>query len=45
VYAKRREFENKKNPHKKFYMKRTYDTAPQVIEREFKKALEIIFKK
>lgn len=25
-YAVRREFQNKKNPHKKFYMKRTYDT-------------------
>jgi len=27
VYAVRREFENYKNPHKKYYMRRTHDVA------------------
>jgi hypothetical protein len=26
-YAVRREFENKKNPHKKFYMKKTHEVS------------------
>lgn len=44
VYALRREFENKKNPHKKFYMKRAYDTAPDIVQKEFEKAVDIVIK-
>jgi hypothetical protein len=45
VYAIRREFENFKNPTKKFYMKRAYDTAEEVIKREFTKAVNLVIKK
>lgn len=45
VYAVRREFENFKNPSRKFYMKRAYDTAQEVVKREFEKALLLIIKK
>ena len=44
VYALRREFENKKNPHKKYYMKRAYDTAPDIVQKEFEKAVDIVIK-
>jgi hypothetical protein len=44
VYAKRREFENKKNPHKKFYMKKTYEVAPEIVQKEFEKAVERVIK-
>jgi len=44
VYALRREFENKRNPHKKFYMKRAYDTAPDIVKKEFEKAVDIVIK-
>ena len=44
VYAQRREYENKKNPAKKFYMKRTADVAPRIVKQEFDKALQIIIK-
>jgi hypothetical protein len=40
VYAQRREYENKKNPHKKFYMKRTYEKAGEIVNAEFKKAVD-----
>jgi len=42
VYAVRREFENKKNPTKKFYMKRTSEKAPAVVKEEFGKAVQIV---
>lgn len=45
VYAQRREFENKKNPDRKFYMKRTYDEAEKVVQKEFDNALKIIVRK
>lgn len=41
-YAVRREYENKKNPHKKFYMKRTADVAGKIVKEEFQKAVEIV---
>lgn len=42
VYAVRREYENKKNPHKKFYMKRTADVAEKIVKQEFQHAVEIV---
>lgn len=44
-YAVVREFINRKNPDKKFYMKRTYEDIPNMIEKEFWKAVDIVFKK
>lgn len=44
VYALRREFENKKNPHKKFYMKRAYDNAQEIVQKEFEKAVQLVIK-
>ena len=44
VYAVRREFENKKNPSRKFYMKRTSEKAPQIVKEEFEKAVKIVEK-
>jgi hypothetical protein len=41
-YAVRREFENRKNPSKKFYMKRTADRGEEVVKREFEKAVQIV---
>lgn len=45
VYARRREFENKKNPGKKYYMKRTYLTAQEVVQRAFEDAVKIVISK
>ena len=42
IYSIRREFENKKNPGKKFYMKRTYEVAESVVKKEFQKAVDIV---
>lgn len=42
VYAVRREFENKKNPGKKFYMKKTFEKAETVVKEEFEKAVSIV---
>ena len=42
VYALRREFENKKNPHKKYYMKRAHESAEQIVQEEFTKAVEMV---
>lgn len=42
IYAVRREFENKKNPGKKFYMKKTFDKAEDVVKKEFEKAVNIV---
>lgn len=45
VYAVIREFVNKKNPDRKWYMRRTYDTAGEVVKREFEKAVNIVISK
>lgn len=42
VYAVRREYENKKNPHKKFYMERTAKVAQKIVQEEFQHAAEIV---
>lgn len=42
VYAVRREYENKKNPDRKFYMKRAAAVTPAIVEEEFGKAVEIV---
>jgi hypothetical protein len=42
IYAVRREFENKKNPSKKFYMKRTGDQAGRIVQEEFTKAVRLV---
>lgn len=41
-YAVRREFENNKNPKRKFYMKRTYDVAGPIVEKAFNEAFKIV---
>ena len=43
-YAVRREFENYKNPQRKFYMKRTHDVAGPIVQSEFDKAFDIVSK-
>jgi len=45
VYAPRREYENKKNPHRKFYMRRAFFSAPAIIEDEFQNAFQIVLNK
>jgi len=45
VYAQRREYENFKNPDRKFYMKRTYQSIPKTIEKNFDDAVKIVLKK
>ena len=45
VYGKRREYENKKNPHKKYYMRRTYLTAQDVVQKSFEEAVKIVTSK
>jgi hypothetical protein len=42
VYALRREYENKKNPNKKFYMERTAKVAEKIVQEEFQHAAEIV---
>lgn len=44
VYAVRREFENKKNPSRKFYMKRTSEVAEKIVQDKFNEAVEIVKK-
>lgn len=44
-YAFRREHENKKNPHKKFYMKKTYNRGGAVVKKNFETAYQIVSKK
>lgn len=44
VYAIRREFENKRNPGKKYYMKRAYDNAEDIVKEQFQKAVDIVIK-
>lgn len=45
VYGKRREYENKRNPHKKYYMRRTYLTAQEVVQKSFEDAVKIVTSK
>lgn len=45
VYAVRREFENYKNPDRKFYMKRAYEDSPKIVQEEFDRAYNIVIKK
>lgn len=45
VYAIRREFENRKNPDRKFYMKRAYQKAEEIVKEEFEKAVEMVVSK
>lgn len=44
VYAIRREFENRKNPDRKFYMKRAYMKADNIVKEEFENAVAIVIK-
>ena len=44
-YAQLREFVNRKNPNKRFYMKKTFYRLPFIVKTEFNKAIEIILKK
>lgn len=44
VYARRREYENYKNPHTKYYMRNAYQQSETIINREFNKAFDIIIK-
>lgn len=43
-YAVLREFSNRKNPDKKFYMKKTWEKIPELVEKEFEKAVNIVLK-
>lgn len=43
-YAKRREYENKKNPHRRFYMKRALDSSIIKIQSFFDKNITSLFK-
>jgi hypothetical protein len=45
VYAVIREFINYKNPHKKFYMRRAFDKAEDIVRDAFEKAVKIIIGK
>ena len=44
-YARRREYENFKNPDRKFYMKKTFQALPNTIEENFNNAVKIVLKK
>lgn len=41
-YAVRREYENYKNPDRKFYMRRTAETGQDIVQKEFEKAVKIV---
>lgn len=43
-YAITREFNNRKNPDKKFYMKKTWEKLDTIVENEFEKAVNIVLK-
>jgi hypothetical protein len=43
-YAVKREYENKKNPDRKFYMRKTAATAWPVVEKAFETAYNIVIK-
>lgn len=45
AYAVPREFENFKNPDRKYYMKKTFQELPNFVEQEFNKATEIVLKR
>lgn len=44
VYAVRREFENYKNPGRKYYMRRTHAVGAEIVEREFSGAVDIVLR-
>lgn len=44
-YAVVREYINKKNPHKRFYMRKTHDVSGKVVENAFITAYNIVIKK
>lgn len=44
-YAQRREYENFKNPDRKFYMKRTGKEIPRIAKEEFEWATKIVLKR
>lgn len=44
-YAKRREYENNKNPDRKFYMKKTKKEVPRIAKEEFENATKIVLKR
>ena len=44
VYAIVREFVNKKNPHRRFYMKRAFEKADTIAKKEFENAVKIVLK-
>lgn len=44
VYAIIREFVNKKNPHRRFYMKRAFEKADIIAKKEFENAVKIVLK-
>jgi hypothetical protein len=45
VYAQRREYENFKNPDRKFYMKKTFQALPNTVEKNFDDAVKIVLKR
>lgn len=44
-YAVVREFVNFKNPHRKFYMRRTAQASPEIVREEFNQAIKIVYAK
>lgn len=44
-YAVRREYENYKNPGRKYYMKRTHAVAGDIVQKAFEDAFTIVSKK
>jgi len=42
AYAVRREYENRKNPNKRFYMRKTAHQWQDIVRREFEKAVKIV---
>jgi hypothetical protein len=45
VYARRREFENFKNPDRKFYMRRTYKKIKKTASEHYEEAVQIVLKR
>jgi hypothetical protein len=44
-YAILREFVNFKNPHRKFYMRRAFEKADEIVQNAFEKAVKMIIPK
>lgn len=42
IYSLRREYENRKNPDRKFYMKKTFQVSSPIVKEEFTKATRIV---